>query len=106
MSETTQSLIDPAKPWVEAEFRRVGHGNVPCNSPYDLAAVRLLYGEAGVPVGAAAGRSLDDKPVPGSDSEHQIARKASGSREPQAHLIEVVQRGIKQPQRPACEVRR
>ena len=88
------AIID-AHPWVDAEFRRVGRGNVLCNSPYDLAAVHLLCTEAGVPIGDAAGRPLDDKPVLGSDSTYQMACIASGNQELQDSLIEVVQRGIR-----------
>ena len=87
--------IIEAHPWVEAEFRRVGRGNVLCNSPYDLAAVHILCREAGVPIGDAAGRPLDDKPVLGSSAEYQLACIAAGNQELQDGLIEVVQRGIR-----------
>jgi myo-inositol-1(or 4)-monophosphatase len=87
--------IIEAHPWVEAEFRRVGRGNVLCNSPYDLAAVHVLCREAGVPIGDAAGRPLDDKPVLGSNAEYQLACIAAGNQELQDGLIEVVQRGIR-----------
>src|SRR5450759_4181462 len=87
--------IIEAHPWVEAEFRRVGRGNVLCNSPYDLAAVHVLGREAGVPIGDAAGRPLDDKPVLGSSAEYQLACIAAGNQELQDSLIEVVQRGIR-----------
>jgi myo-inositol-1(or 4)-monophosphatase len=87
--------IIEAHPWVEAEFRRVGRGNVLCNSPYDLAAVHILCKEAGVPIGDAAGRSLDDKPVLGSSAAYQLACIVAGNRELQDGLIEVVQRGIR-----------
>jgi len=87
--------IIAAHPWVAAEFRRVGRGNVLCNSPYDLAAVHILCREAGVPIGDAAGRSLDDKPVLGSSAEYQMACIAAGNQELQDGLIEVVQRGLR-----------
>ena len=87
--------IIEAHPWVEAEFRRVGRGNVLCNSPYDLAAVHLLCREAGVSIGDAAGRPLDDKPVLGSSAEYQLACVAAGNQELEDNLIEVVQRGIR-----------
>ena len=87
--------IIEAHPWVEAEFRRVGRGNVLCNSPYDLAAVHLLCREAGVPIGDAAGRPLDDKPVLGSGAAYQLACIVAGNQELQDGLIEVVQRGIR-----------
>jgi len=72
----------------------VGMGAVLCNSPYDLVAAYLLCREAGVPISDAAGRSLDDKPVLGSDAAFQMACIASGNSELQAALVEVVQRGI------------
>ena len=89
------AIID-AHPAVEAEFRRVGRGNVLCNSPYDLAAVHLLCTEAGIPIGDAAGRPLDDKPVLGSDAAFQMACIASGNAALQAALVDVVQRGIRE----------
>jgi myo-inositol-1(or 4)-monophosphatase len=87
------AIID-AHPWVEAEFRRVGRGSVLCNSPYDLAASHLLCREAGVPIGDADGRPLDDRPALGSDAQHQLACIASSNPELQAALVGAVQRGI------------
>ena len=88
------AIID-THPWVDAEFRRVGRGNVLCNSPYDLAAVHLLCTEAGIPIGDADGHPLGDRPVLGSDSTYQLACIASGNQELQGSLVEVVQRGIR-----------
>ena len=93
------AIID-AHPWAEAEFRRVGRGNVLCNSPYDVAAVYLLCKEAGVPIGDAAGLSLDDRQVLGSDASFQMACVASGNAELQAALVDCVQRGIRGLRRP------
>ncbi len=87
--------IIAAHPWVEAEFRRVGRGHVLCNSPYDIAALYLLCREAGVPIGDAAGRSLDERPVLGSDAAFQMACIAAANAELQAALIDSVQRGIR-----------
>lgn len=87
--------IIAAHSWVEAEFRRVGRGNVLCNSPYVAAAVHLLCREAGVPISDAAGRPLEDKPVLGSDSSYQLACIAAGNAELLARLVEAVQRGIR-----------
>jgi myo-inositol-1(or 4)-monophosphatase len=87
--------IIEAHPWVETEFRRVGRGNVLCNSPYDLAAVHVLCKEAGVPIGDAAGRSLDDKPVLGSSVEYQLACICAGNQGLMDSLVEIVQRGIR-----------
>jgi myo-inositol-1(or 4)-monophosphatase len=86
--------IIAAHPSVEADFRRVGRGNVLCNSPYDLAAAHLICTEAGVPIGDADGSTLDDRLVLGSDASYQLACIASGNAELQALLVEVVQRGI------------
>ncbi len=86
--------IIAAHAWTEAEFRRVGRGAVLCNSPYDVAAAHLLCMEAGVPFTGAAGESLDDRPVLGSDASFQMATVAAGNRELQAALIECVRRGI------------
>ena len=86
--------IIAAHPSTEAEFRRVGRGNVLCNSPYDLAAVHLVCREAGVPIGDADGRPLDDRLVLGSDASFQLACVASGNPELQALLVDAVHRGI------------
>ena len=86
--------IIAAHPSTEAEFRRVGRGNVLCNSPYDLAAVHLVCREAGVPIGDADGRPLDDRLVLGSDASFQLACIASGNPELQALLVDAVHRGI------------
>ncbi len=87
--------IIAAHAWTEAAFRRVGRGAVLCNSPYDVAAVHLLCKEAGLPFTDAAGGSLDDRPVLGSDSSYQMATVASGNAELQAALVDSVQRGIR-----------
>lgn len=86
--------IIAAHPSVEAEFRRVGRGAVLNNSPYDLAAVRLLCAEAGLPVTDADGRALDDRRLLGSDNEYQMACVASGNETLHGRILEVVRRGI------------
>jgi len=93
--------IIAAHPWTEAEFRRVGRGAVLCNSPYDVAAIYLLCKEAGLPFSDAAGGSLDDRPVLGSDASYQMATIASGNDDLQAALVDCVQRGIRALRRPA-----
>jgi len=87
--------IIAAHPWTEAEFRRVGRGAVLCNSPYDVAAIYLLCKEAGLPFGDAAGGSLDDRPVLGSDASYQMATIASGNEDLQVALVDCVRRGIR-----------
>jgi myo-inositol-1(or 4)-monophosphatase len=87
------AIID-THPWVEAEFRRVGRGNVLCNSPYDLAAAYLICREAGLPITGARGESLDERLVLGSDASFQIACIASANATLHAGLVEVVGRGV------------
>lgn len=86
--------IIAAHPATAAEFRRVGHGHVLCNSPYDLAAAWLLCREAGVPMTDADGSSLACRPLLGSDADYQIACIASGNETLQAELVAAVGRGI------------
>jgi myo-inositol-1(or 4)-monophosphatase len=86
--------IIAAHPWAEAEFRRVGRGAVLCNSPYDVAAAYLLCKEAGLPFTGAAGESLDERRVLGSDASFQMATVVAGNQELQAALIESVRRGV------------
>jgi myo-inositol-1(or 4)-monophosphatase len=86
--------IIAAHPETEADFRRVGRGGVLCNSPYDLAAVHLLCREAGIPIGDADGKPLEDKPVLGSDASYQMACIAAANQTLQDELIAMVQRGI------------
>jgi myo-inositol-1(or 4)-monophosphatase len=86
--------IIAAHPHTEAEFRRVGRGRVLNNSPYDLAAVYLLCREAGIPFADADGRSLDGRPLLGSDASYQMACVASANETMQAELVAAVQRGI------------
>jgi myo-inositol-1(or 4)-monophosphatase len=80
-----------ARPEAETEFRRVGHGAVLNNSPYDLAAAYLLFKEAGLPFTDVAGASLDDRPVLGSGVEYQMDCIASGNDDLQALLVHALQ---------------
>jgi myo-inositol-1(or 4)-monophosphatase len=86
--------IIAAHPAAEAEFRRVGRGAVLNNSPYDLAAVRLLCTEAGIPVSGARGESLADRPLLGSGHEYQMACVTSGNADLHEIILEIVGRGI------------
>lgn len=86
--------IIAAHPDAEAEFRRVGRGAVLNNSPYDLAAARLLCAEAGLPITDAAGRPLDDRRLLGSDHEYQMACVVSGNDALHLRILEIVDRGI------------
>lgn len=81
-------------PWLEARFREVGKGSVLNNSPHDVAASALILQEAGCVVTDAAGRSLDDRPLLGSDMSHQMSVVASTGPSLHQALLEEVARGI------------
>ncbi|HZK48372.1 MAG TPA: inositol monophosphatase family protein [Thermoleophilia bacterium] len=81
-------------PWVEARFREVGKGAVLNNSPHDVAASTLILREAGCIVTDAAGRSLDDRPLLGSDMSHQMSVLACASPALHEAVLAEVARGI------------
>lgn len=81
-------------PWLEVRFREVGKGSVLNNSPHDVAASALILQEAGCVVTDAAGRSLDDRPLMGSDMSHQMSVVASAGQDLHRALLEEVARGI------------
>ncbi len=81
-------------PWVEARFRQVGKGHVLNNSPYDVAASTLILEEAGCVVSDAAGRSLADRPLLGSDVAHQMSVVASANAALHGAILDEVTRGI------------
>jgi myo-inositol-1(or 4)-monophosphatase len=75
-------------------FRRVGGGAVLNNSPYDVAAAALCLTEGGAVVTDAAGKSLDDRPLLGSEHEFQMSMLAAANPDLHADLVEAVDRGI------------
>jgi myo-inositol-1(or 4)-monophosphatase len=81
-------------PWLETRFREVGKGSVLNNSPHDVAASALILREAGCLVTDAAGRSLDRRPLLGSDMAHQMSVIASAGPGLHERLLEEVARGI------------
>lgn len=81
-------------PGMLEEFRRVGHGAVLNNSPYDLAAAHLCLLEGGAVVTDASGRSLDDRPLLGSDHDHQMSVVAAANEELHARILEAVDAGL------------
>lgn len=81
-------------PAVEAVFRRVGGGAVLNNSPYDIAAAKLIAEEAGCVVTDASGRTLDHHRLLGSTHEFQLSAIVSASWTLHDRILEVVDRGI------------
>src|SRR4051794_17880171 len=86
-------LVDRV-PGMEAEFRRVGGGELLNNSPYDLAASVLILEEAGAIVTDAAGESLAGRPLLGSGGDYQMSVVASANRALHRQVLEAVERGI------------
>src|SRR5436305_6070133 len=86
-------------PGIEAEFRRVGGGELLNNSPYDLAASTLILEEAGAIVTDAYGDRLDDRPLLGSGGEYQMSVIAASNAALHAAVLAEVDAGIERLQR-------
>jgi myo-inositol-1(or 4)-monophosphatase len=87
-------LIVARVPGMDAEFRRVGGGELLNNSPYDLAAAVLILEEAGALVTDAAGESLADRPLLGSGGDYQMSVVASANAALHRQVLEAVAAGI------------
>jgi myo-inositol-1(or 4)-monophosphatase len=81
-------------PGMDAEFRRVGGGELLNNSPYDLAASVLILEEAGAIVTDAAGGSLADRRLLGSGGEYQMSVVASANRELHDKVLAEIDAGV------------
>ena len=81
-------------PGMEAEFRRVGGGELLNNSPYDLAAAVLILEEAGAVVTDASGKSLADRRLLGSGGDFQMSVVASANRELHDKVLVELDAGI------------
>jgi myo-inositol-1(or 4)-monophosphatase len=81
-------------PGMQAEFERVGGGQVLNNSPYDLAAAVLCMEEAGATVTDASGRPLGARLLLGSGLEYQMSIVAAGNADLHARLLDSVDAGM------------
>jgi myo-inositol-1(or 4)-monophosphatase len=81
-------------PGMREEFERVGGGALLNNSPYDLAAAKLICERAGAIVTDAYGNPLDDRPLLGSGGDFQMSCVASASRELHDRILAALDRGI------------
>jgi len=81
-------------PGMDAEFRRIGGGELLNNSPYDLAASVLILEEAGAVVTDANGRTLSDRRMLGSGGDFQMSVVASANRELHDHVLHELDLGI------------
>ncbi|MGH2837763.1 MAG: inositol monophosphatase family protein [Thermoleophilaceae bacterium] len=88
------TLIYEEIPGLRQEFERIGGGAVLTNPPYDLAGSWALLREAGAVVTDARGESLDDKPLLGSDADHQTSYVASANHVLHEAILEQVGAGI------------
>jgi len=86
-------------PGIEAEFRRVGGGELLNNSPYDVAAATLILEEAGAIVTDAYGERLRDRPLLGSGGEYQMSVIAASNAALHAAVLAEVDAGIERLQR-------
>jgi len=81
-------------PGMRALFERLGNGTVLNNSPYDLAAAKLICERAGAVITDAYGRPLDDRPLLGSGVEFQMSCVAVANAELHAQVIREIDAGI------------
>jgi myo-inositol-1(or 4)-monophosphatase len=81
-------------PGMREEFERVGGGAVLNNSPYDLAAAKLICERAGAVVTDAYGEPLDDRPLLGSGADYQMSCVAAANAELHARILEALDRGV------------
>ena len=88
-------LMIEMAPWVETRFREVGKGHVLNNSPHDVAASVLMLQEAGCVVTDAAGRSLDERPLLGSDMHFQMSVVASANPDLHEAILAEVAAGVR-----------
>jgi len=81
-------------PEVIEVFKKIGGGAVLNNSPYDVAAAKLILEEAGCVVSDASGATLDHHRLLGSTHEFQLSCVASASWNLHDKVLEHVDRGI------------
>lgn len=86
-------MIEDVPP-VEEAFRRVGGGMVLNNSPYDIAAAKLIVEEAGCVVTDAAGRTLDHHRLLGSTHDFQLSCVVSSNWTLHDRVLEKIDAGI------------
>ncbi len=89
-------------PGMDAEFRRVGGGELLNNSPYDLAASVLILEEAGAVVTDANGRSLSDRRLLGSGGEYQMSVVASANGELHEKVLSAIDDGVERLRAAGC----
>src|SRR5581483_8734060 len=92
--EVGSRLIDEV-PGLQAEFERVGRGQILNNSPYDLAAAWLCLVEAGGVCTDGWGRPLNERRLLGSGHEYQISTISASNQALHATLLQAVDDGVR-----------
>ena len=91
--EVGSRMIDDV-PGLQAEFERIGGGQVLNNSPYDLAAPWLCLREAGGIVTDGWGEPLDDRRLLGAGHEFQMSSISAANAQLHAQLVREVDAGV------------
>lgn len=81
-------------PEVYSDFSKVGHGKVLNNSPYDIAAAKIIAEEMGCIVTDGYGNSLDEKPLLGSSHQFQVSCIASANKKLHEKIVTEIDKGI------------
>jgi myo-inositol-1(or 4)-monophosphatase len=81
-------------PGMRERFEQLGGGAVLNNSPYDLAAAKLICERAGAVVTDAYGRPLDERPLLGSGAEYQMSCVGAANAELHAAILRSLEAGI------------
>ncbi|RJQ31271.1 MAG: hypothetical protein C4562_06410 [Actinobacteria bacterium] len=76
-------------------FKKVGHGHILNNNPYDIAAAALIMQEAGMVVTDAEGLSLDEYLLIGSGPKYQFSVVAATGKELHLKVLKEINKGIK-----------
>jgi len=91
--EVGSRMIDEL-PGLQAEFKRIGGGQILNNSPYDLAAPWLCLREAGGTVSDGWGQPLDRRRLLGAGHEFQMSSISAANRVLHDQLVDAVDAGI------------
>lgn len=81
-------------PVFEKNYKKVGHGSILNNYPYDIAASYLILKESGGQVTDAYGNSLEDKPLMGIGKDFQLSTIASSNQELHSILLMLIDKGF------------
>lgn len=81
-------------PSTEKRFIEVGKSSILNNSPYDIAAAKIIAEEMGCIVTDGYGNSLDEKPLLGSSHQFQVSCIASANKKLHEKIVTEINKGI------------